>query len=54
MFRKSAKFYDAIYTSAGKDYAVETQKNSDSSGICGHGLTPDSEVDINKLCSQFS
>jgi ubiquinone/menaquinone biosynthesis C-methylase UbiE len=26
MFRKSAKFYDAIYASAGKDYAVETQK----------------------------
>ncbi len=26
MFRKSAKFYDAIYASAGKDYAAETQK----------------------------
>ena len=26
MFNKSAKFYDAIYASAGKDYAVETQK----------------------------
>jgi ubiquinone/menaquinone biosynthesis C-methylase UbiE len=26
MFSKSAKFYDAIYTSIGKDYAGETQK----------------------------
>jgi ubiquinone/menaquinone biosynthesis C-methylase UbiE len=26
MFSKSAKFYDAIYASVGKDYAVETQK----------------------------
>ncbi len=26
MFSKSAKFYDAIYASAGKDYAAETQK----------------------------
>ena len=26
---------------------------ADSNGICGHGLTPDKEVAINKLCNQF-
>jgi exodeoxyribonuclease-3 len=33
---------------------VEYKLNfSDSDGFCGHGLTPDKEVAINKLCSQF-
>ena len=29
------------------------RKVPDSNGICGHGLTPDKEVAINKLCNQF-
>jgi hypothetical protein len=29
------------------------RKVSDSDGFCGHGLTPDKEVAISKLCSQF-
>jgi hypothetical protein len=30
-----------------------TMNFPDSAGICGHGLTPDKDVEINKLCSQF-
>ena len=29
------------------------QKLSDSAGICGHGVQPDMEVEMSKLCSQF-
>jgi hypothetical protein len=32
---------------------VEMEKFPDSVGICGHGVTPDMEVAMSKLCSQF-
>ena len=30
-------------------YSIST----DSAGICGHGVQPDMEVEMSKLCSQF-
>ena len=48
-----AGYYENGVADPWTGYPVKDIKLPDSDGFCGHGLMPDKEVAISKLCNQF-